>query len=85
MHHRITYMSINFQQTRVSRSVQTVDTNIFVNNCKWHKFASNNNNFEKYDYIRYASSYNVHVYHFLAKSSQKRAYKFICENKSQVA
>ena len=26
MHHRITYMYINFQQTRVSRSVQTVHT-----------------------------------------------------------
>ena len=33
-------MYINFQQTRVSRSVQTVHTNIFANNRNLHKFAS---------------------------------------------
>ena len=47
MHHRITYMYINFQQTRVSRSVQTVHTNIFAYNRKLHKFATTNSNFEK--------------------------------------
>ena len=30
MHHRITYMSINFQQNRVSRSVKSVRTNTFA-------------------------------------------------------
>ena len=40
-------MYTNFQQTRVSRSVQTVHTNIFANNRNVHKFASTNNNFEK--------------------------------------
>ena len=30
MHHRITYMSINFQQNRVSRSVKPVRTNTFA-------------------------------------------------------
>ena len=30
MHHRITYMFINFQQNRVSRAVKTVHTNIFA-------------------------------------------------------
>ena len=73
MHHRITYMYmyINFQQTRVSRSVQTVRTNIFANNSKLHKFATTNSNFEKnIDYVRHASSYNVHVYQFSAKSSK---------------
>ena len=51
MHHRITYMYINFQQTRVSRSIQTVHTNIFANNRKLHKFATTNSNFEKLDYL----------------------------------
>ena len=40
MHHRITYMYINSQQNWVSRSVKTVRTNIFANNCKLHKFAT---------------------------------------------
>ena len=40
-------MYINFQQTRVSRSVQTVHTNIFANNRNLHKFATTNGNFEK--------------------------------------
>ena len=35
-------MYINFQQTRVSRSVQTVHTNIFANNRNLHKFAIHN-------------------------------------------
>ena len=43
---RITYMYINFQQTRVSRSVQTVHTNIFANNRNLHKFATTNSNIE---------------------------------------
>ena len=30
MHHRKRYMYINFQQNRVSRSVKTVDTNLFA-------------------------------------------------------
>ena len=47
MHHRITYMYLNIQQIRVSRSVKTVHTNIFANNCKLHKFATTNSNFEK--------------------------------------
>ena len=34
MHHRITYLHINFQQNRVSRSVKTVHTNLFAKNCK---------------------------------------------------
>ena len=40
MHHRKTYMYINFQQNRVSRSVKTVHTNLFAKNCKLYKFAS---------------------------------------------
>ena len=35
MHHRITYLHINFQQNRVSRSVKTVHTNLFAKNCKF--------------------------------------------------
>ena len=51
MHYCITYMYINFQQTRVSRSVQTVHTTIFANNCNLHKFATTNSNYEKNDYL----------------------------------
>ena len=47
MHYCITYMYINFQQTRVSRSVQIVHTNIFANNRNLLKFATTNSNFEK--------------------------------------
>ena len=42
-------MYINFQQTRVSTSVQTVHTNIFANNRNSHRFATTNSNFEKND------------------------------------
>ena len=35
MHHRITYLYINFQQNGVSRSVKTVHTNLFAKNCKF--------------------------------------------------
>ena len=34
MHHRKTYVYINFQQNRVSRSVKTVHTNLFIKICK---------------------------------------------------
>ena len=47
MHHRITYLYINFPQNRVSRSVKTVHTNLFANNRKLHKFATCNSNLEK--------------------------------------
>ena len=66
-HYCTTYMYINFQQIRFSRSVQTVHTNIFANNRNLHKFATTNSNFEKKRLFRHAS-YNVHVYQFLAKS-----------------
>ena len=46
-HHLKTYMYINFQHNRVSRSVKTVYTNLFAKNCKLHKFATTNSNFEK--------------------------------------
>ena len=36
MHHRAMYMYINFQQNQASRSVKTVQTNIFANNHKLH-------------------------------------------------
>ena len=73
-------MYINFQQNRVS-NVKTVHTNLFEKNCKLHTFATTNSNFEKIDYLRHASSYNVHVYQFSAKSgwfiNHTRAHKFI--------
>ena len=42
MHHRKTYMYINFQQNRVSRSVKNVHTYLFAETRKLHKFATNN-------------------------------------------
>ena len=56
MHHHKTYMYINFHQNRVSRSVKTVHINLCAENCKWHKFATTNSNFEIVDYSRHASS-----------------------------
>ena len=44
-------MNIYFQQTRVSRSVQTVHTNIFANNRNLHKLATTNSNLKKKDYL----------------------------------
>ena len=46
-HYRITYIDISFQQTRVSRSVKTGTQFFLVINCKLHKFATANSNFEK--------------------------------------
>ena len=45
MHHRKTYMYINFQQNRVSRSVKTVHINLSAKIRKLHKFAITNSNF----------------------------------------
>ena len=39
MHHRKTYVYINFQQNR-DRSAQTVHTNLFAKNCKLRKFTT---------------------------------------------
>ena len=39
MHHRKTFICINFQHYWVSRSVKTVHTNLFAKNWKLHKFA----------------------------------------------
>ena len=47
MHHRVTYMYINFQQNQVSRTVKIVHTNLFANNRNLHKFATCNLIFEK--------------------------------------
>ena len=47
MHDRITYMKINFQQNRINRSVKSVNTNLFANNRKLHKFVPCNQNLKK--------------------------------------
>ena len=47
MHQRITYIYINFQQIRVSRSVKTVHTYLFANNRKLHESAFCKLNIEK--------------------------------------
>ena len=62
-------MYINFQQNRVRTSVKTVHTNLFAKkHRKLHKLGVANNNFEKIDYFRHASSYNVHEYQFSSNS-----------------
>ena len=69
MQHRKTYNYFNFQQNWVSRSVKTVHTNVFskIISCIY-RFANTNSVFKEINYFRQASSYNVHVYQFLAKS-----------------
>ena len=47
MRHREACMYINYYQTRVSRSVKTMHTNLFLKNSKLHKFATTISNFEK--------------------------------------
>ena len=47
MHHRKTYLYINFRLNQVSRSVKTVHTNLFAKNSKLHKFATTHSNFKK--------------------------------------
>ena len=68
MHHRITYMHVNFYQIPVCRPVKTMHANLFAKNGMLHKFATTKSNFKKNDYIRHASSHNVHACQFLAKS-----------------
>ena len=70
MHHRKTFMYINFQKNRVCRSVKTVYTNLFAQFRKLHKLTTTNNIFLKIDYFRHAPSLNIHegLYQFSAKS-----------------
>ena len=83
-------MYINFQQTRVSRSVQTVHTNIFANNRNLHKFATTNNNFEKNHYLDMHHRITYMYINFFSKiglvrrSVKNRAHKSICK-KLQIA
>ena len=51
-----TFPYINLYQTRVSKSVKTVHTNLFANNGKLYKFAITNSNFEKINFFLHASS-----------------------------
>ena len=55
MHHRKTYMHFNFQQIGLVDRSKTVHTNLFEKNCKLHKFATTNSNFEKINSFRHAS------------------------------
>ena len=61
-HDRNTYKYINFQQNRISRSVKTVHPNVFAEDFNLHKLANTNSNFEKIDYFRHTTLYNVHAY-----------------------
>ena len=52
-------------------------TNIFANNCKLHKFATTNSNFEKIDYFRHVSKYNEQVNQFSPKSGSYKSVKTV--------
>ena len=58
-------MYINFQLTRVSRSVKTVHTNIFANNRKLHQFTTCNLNFETKLKLAEVFAYVCHLHHRL--------------------
>ena len=45
IHHRITYMYVNFQQNWFTRSVKTVRAIMFAKKCNLHEFASTNSIF----------------------------------------
>ena len=47
MHHRITYMHVNFYQISVCRPVKTMHANLFAKNGMLHKFARTNSNLKK--------------------------------------
>ena len=40
MRHCKTYIYVNFEHTRVNRSIKTCTLNLLAKNCKLHKFAS---------------------------------------------
>ena len=67
MRHRKTYMYVNFQQNRVSRSVKIVRTNIIAKNCKSYKFATANSNFLK-STLSDMHHQKIHAYQFSTKS-----------------
>ena len=71
MRHRKTYNYFNFQQNWVSKSLKISQNRAhkcICKNHKLHRFANTNSVFKEINYYREASSYNVHVYLFLAKS-----------------
>ena len=61
-------MYINFQQNRANRSVKPCTQMYLQKNRKLHEFTTANNFFSKINSFRHASSLNVQVYHFSAKS-----------------
>ena len=64
MHHRKTYMYINFQQNCASRSVKTVHTNLFAKKCKLHNFATDMQAyFEINQLIRYQITAKRNCFH----------------------
>ena len=72
MQHRKTYNYFNFQQ---NWSVDLRAHKCICKNHKLHIFVNTNSVFKKINYFRQASSYNVHVYKFLAKLGYYRAVK----------
>ena len=67
MQHRKTYNYFNIQQNWVIRSVKTVHTNVFAKIVSCIDLQIPIVFFKEINYFRQASSYNVHVYQFLAK------------------
>ena len=80
MHHRKTYMYINFQQNRFNRSVITVHTNVFAKKYRLHKFETTNRIFLK---STFSDMHHRETYMYINfqqnRISRNHAHKFICK------
>ena len=84
MDHGITYIFINFQQNRISRSIKTVHTSLFTKKCNLYKFATTDINSGKINYFRNASIIKHTCMSICSKmglvdQSKPRSYKFSCK------
>ena len=61
-------MYINLSKIGLEDQSKFCTQNCFQKIGKLHKFATTNNNFERGNYFRHVSSYNVHVLLFSANS-----------------
>ena len=85
MCHRITYLQINCQQNRVVDQSKLCAQIYLPKNCKLHKFATTNSNFEKINYFRDMHHHKTYMYinfqqNRVKKISHNRAHKFIRKN-----
>ena len=64
MHHCITCMYINFQQNRINKSVKNVNTNLFANNRKLHKFSIRTSE-PNYNLQKYLHRYAIYIIYLI--------------------